>query len=412
MINLEKKHWIIIGVTIFVIAVFIFWPESEKDKLYNTVQKGDFRIEVNSSGELKAKESEDIKGPTSLRSHGIWQIKITDLVSEGTYVKQGDYVAQLDKSEVATKMSATATEVEKITSEYEQARLDTAIEMMKLRDELINLNYEIEEKKLISDQSTYEAPAVQRQAEIDLEKAERKLKQSIGNISLKRKQNAAKLHQVKLSLKQEQSKLDRLEELIQELKILAPKDGMVVYKRNWNGVKVTSGSQIGVWNPTVATLPDLSKMVTKTYVNEIDISNLKKGLSVNLTIDAFPDKTFTGKVIDVANVGEQLPNSDAKVFEVTVELNEKDTLLRPAMTTNNQILIEELTDVVFIPQESVFVTDSISYIVLKTGLGILKQKVELGKTNDNFVVITNGVSEGEELLMVKPEDVESLSWRK
>ena len=412
MINLEKKHWIIIGVTIFVIAVFIFWPESEKDKLYNTVQKGDFRIEVNSSGELKAKESEDIKGPTSLRSHGIWQIKITDLVSEGTYVKQGDYVAQLDKSEVATKMSATATEVEKITTEYEQARLDTAIEMMKLRDELINLNYEIEEKKLISDQSTYEAPAVQRQAEIDLEKAERKLKQSIGNISLKRKQNAAKLHQVKLSLKQEQSKLDRLEELIQELKILAPKDGMVVYKRNWNGVKVTSGSQIGVWNPTVATLPDLSKMVTKTYVNEIDISNLKKGLSVNLTIDAFPDKTFTGKVIDVANVGEQLPNSDAKVFEVTVELNEKDTLLRPAMTTNNQILIEELTDVVFIPQESVFVTDSISYIVLKTGLGILKQKVELGKTNDNFVVITNGVSEGEELLMVKPEDVESLSWRK
>ncbi|NQX98104.1 MAG: RND transporter, partial [Flavobacteriales bacterium] len=225
MINLEKKHWIIIGVTIFVIAVFIFWPESEKDKLYNTVQKGDFRIEVNSSGELKAKESEDIKGPTSLRSHGIWQIKITDLVSEGTYVKQGDYVAQLDKSEVATKMSATATEVEKITTEYEQARLDTAIEMMKLRDELINLNYEIEEKKLISDQSTYEAPAVQRQAEIDLEKAERKLKQSIGNISLKRKQNAAKLHQVKLSLKQEQSKLDRLEELIQELKILAPKDG-------------------------------------------------------------------------------------------------------------------------------------------------------------------------------------------
>ena len=410
MMNLEKKHWIIIGVVIFLIAVFIFWPESEKDKLYNTVQKGNFRIEVISSGELKAKESEDIKGPSSLRAHRIWQIKITDLVSEGTYVKQGDYVAQLDKSEVATKINTAATEVEKITTEYEQARLDTAIEMMKLRDELINLNYEIEEKKLISNQSTYEAPAVQRQAEIDLEKAERKLQQSIGNISLKRMQNAAKLHQVKLSLKQEQSKLDRLEALIEELKILAPKDGMVVYKRTWDGKKITSGSQIG-WDPTVATLPDLSKMVTKTYVNEIDISHLKKGLTVSLTIDAFPDKTFTGKVIDVANVGEQLPNSDAKVFEVTVELNEKDTLLRPAMTTNNQILIEELTDVVFIPQESVFVTDSISYVILKTGLGIIKQKVELGQTNDNFVVITNGVTEGEELLMVKPEDVESISWR-
>ena len=410
MKNLEKKHWIIIGVVAIVLLALIFWPENEKDKLYNTVQKGNFKIEVNSSGELKAKKSEDIKGPSSLRAHRIWQIKITDLVSEGTYVKEGDYVAQLDKSEVATKINSAATEVEKITTEYEQARLDTAIEMMKLRDELINLNYEIEEKRLISNQSTYEAPAVQRQAEIDLEKAERKLKQSIGNISLKRMQNTAKLHQVKLSLQQEQSKLDRLDALIQELKILAPKDGMVVYKRTWDGKKITSGSQIG-WDPTVATLPDLSKMVTKTYVNEIDISHLKKGLNVSLTIDAFPDKSFTGKVVDVANVGEQLPNSDAKVFEVTVEINEKDTLLRPSMTTNNQILVEELTDVIYISQESVFVTESVSYVVLKTGLGTEKQKVELGKTNDNFVVILNGLIEGEKLLMVKPEDVESLSWR-
>ena len=410
MKNLEKKHWIIIGVVAIVLLALIFWPEIEKDKLYNTVQKGNFKIEVNSSGELKAKKSEDIKGPSSLRAHRIWQIKITDLVSEGTYVKEGDYVAQLDKSEVATKINSAATEVEKITTEYEQARLDTAIEMMKLRDELINLNYEIEEKRLISNQSTYEAPAVQRQAEIDLEKAERKLKQSIGNISLKRMQNTAKLHQVKLSLQQEQSKLDRLDALIQELKILAPKDGMVVYKRTWDGKKITSGSQIG-WDPTVATLPDLSKMVTKTYVNEIDISHLKKGLNVSLTIDAFPDKSFTGKVVDVANVGEQLPNSDAKVFEVTVEINEKDTLLRPSMTTNNQILVEELTDVIYISQESVFVTESVSYVVLKTGLGTEKQKVELGKTNDNFVVILNGLIEGEKLLMVKPENVESLSWR-
>jgi len=411
MINLEKKHWIIIGAVSLMIIAFIFWPESEKDKLYNTVQKGDFKIEVNTSGELKAKESEDIKGPTSLRSYRIWQIKITDIVPEGTYVKTGGYVAQLDKSEVATKIIEAATEVEKITTEYEQARLDTAIEMMKLRNDLINLNYEIEEKQLISDQSTYEAPAVQRQAEIDLEKAERSLKQSINNIALKRQQNTAKLYQVKLSLQQQQSKLTRLEEVVQDLKIIAPKDGMVVYKRDWNGTKITSGSQISVWDPTVATLPDLSKMVTKTYVNEIDISHLKKGLSVNLTIDAFPDKSFTGKVVEVANVGEQLPNSDAKVFEVTVEINEKDTLLRPAMTTNNQILIEELKDVVYIPQESVFITDSISYVVTKTTLGLKRQQVELGKTNDNFVVIITGVTVGEELLMVKPEDVESISWR-
>ena len=409
--KLKKIHWTIIGVAALLIISFFISSDSETEKLLGKVQKGAFSIEVNTSGELKAKKSEDIKGPSSLRSHQIYNIKITDLITEGTYVQAGDYVAQLDKSDVGTKIASSTTEVEKITSKYEQARLDTAIEMMKLRDELINLNYEIEEKNLIANQSSFEAPAVQRQTEINLEKAERKLQQSVSNISLKRKQNTAKLHQISLSLKQEQSKLTRLEELMVALKIVAPKEGMLVYKRTWDGKKITSGSSIGVWNPTVATLPDLSKMVTKTYVNEIDISHLKKGLTVGISIDAFPDKSYTGEVLEVANVGEQLPNTDSKVFEVTIEINEKDTLLRPAMTTNNSILIEELKEVLFVPQESVFVNDSISYVVLKTGLGLKKQQVDLGKTNSNFVVIAKGLKEGEEFLMVKPEDIESISWR-
>lgn len=409
--KLSKTKWLIIAIISTILLAFLFWPENEESSLKGTVEKGEFRIEVNTSGELKAKKSEDIKGPTSLRAHGIWQIKITDLVTEGTYVKAGDYVAQLDKSEVGTKIITASTEVEKITSEYEQARLDTVIEMMKLKDELLNLSYTIEEKQLIYDQSTYEAPAVRRQAEIDLEKTKRSFNQKKNNIVLKREQNTAKLRQIELSLQQEQSKLTRLETLLNELRIIAPKDGMVVYKRTWNGSKITSGSQISVWDPTVATLPDLSKMVTKTYVNEIDISNLKKGLKVNLSVDAFPDKSYTGEVVDVANVGEQLPNSDSKVFEVTIEINEQDTLLRPAMTTNNSILIEELQDVLYIPQESVFVSDSISYAIVKTGLGLKKQEISLGKTNSNHVVVEEGLAEGEEFLLVKPEDDESITWR-
>lgn len=409
--KLSKTKWLIIAIISAILLAFLFWPENEESSLKGTVEKGEFRIEVNTSGELKAKKSEDIKGPTSLRAHGIWQIKITDLVTEGTYVKAGDYVAQLDKSEVGTKIITASTEVEKITSEYEQARLDTVIEMMKLKDELLNLSYTIEEKQLIYDQSTYEAPAVRRQAEIDLEKTKRSFNQKKNNIVLKREQNTAKLRQIELSLQQEQSKLTRLETLLNELRIIAPKDGMVVYKRTWNGSKITSGSQISVWDPTVATLPDLSKMVTKTYVNEIDISNLKKGLKVNLSVDAFPDKSYTGEVVDVANVGEQLPNSDSKVFEVTIEINEQDTLLRPAMTTNNSILIEELQDVLYIPQESVFVSDSISYAIVKTGLGLKKQEINLGKTNSNHVVVEEGLAEGEEFLLVKPEDDESITWR-
>lgn len=411
--KLKKIHWKIIGgLSLVIISIFIF-QDPETEKLLTKVKKGNFRIEVNTSGELISKNFVEIKGPSSLSSLRFSKIKINNLVTEGTLVKEGDFVAQLDETNVNTKIEESKTEVEKITSKYEQEILDTAIEMMKLRDQLINLNYDIEEKKVKVNQSTYEPPVVQRQYEIELEKSERTLQQNINSILLKRKQNEAKLYEIVLSLNQEKLKLKRYEELLKSLTVFAPQDGMIVYCTDpWGGTKITVGSEIRSWdNFVVATLPDFSKMLVKTYVNEIDISNLKNGLTVEISIDAFPDKIYSGKVIDVGNIGQQLQKSESKVFEVMIEINEMDSLLRPAMTANNNILIEELSDVLFIPQESVFVNDSISYVIVKTRFSLKKQKVFLGKSNSNFVVVEKGLAYGEQLLMVKPEDIESISWR-
>ena len=81
------------------------------------------------------------------------------------------------------------------------------------------------------------------------------------------------------------------------------------------------------------------------------------------------------------------------------------------MTTNNNILVEELREVLYIPQEAVFVNDSVSYAIVESGIGLKRQKIKLGKTNANFVVVEEGLKIGEELLLVKPENVESISWR-
>lgn len=409
--KLNRLHYIIIGAVALLVALIVFWPSSQEERLFSKVQRGDFRIEVMTSGEIKAKKSEDIKGPEGLRSNNIHQIKITDLIAEGTYVKKGDYIAQLDKSAVAEKITTATIEMEKIVSELEQAKIDTTIEMIKLRDDLLNMKYDIDEKKLVLSQSQYEPPTVKRQAEMDLEKTNRNYSQAVKNYALKERQNRTKVHQVQILLREKQNVLNRLEMLVNELTILAPKDGMLIYKRDWSGKKIVVGSQISSWNPTVATLPDLLKMVTKTYVNEIDIGNIKNGLGVDITIDAFPDEHYTGSVVEVANVGEKLPDSDAKVFEVVIDINEQDKMLRPAMTTNIKILVEELKDVLFVPQETIFNNDSINYVVVKSGLGLKRQKVVLGSTNDNFVVIESGLEENEEVLMVKPEEVGTISWR-
>jgi len=70
----------------------------------NTVELEDFVVNVTATGELQAKRSEKIRGPQGLRQANIYNVTISDLIPEGTVVKEGDYVAELDRSELDTKI--------------------------------------------------------------------------------------------------------------------------------------------------------------------------------------------------------------------------------------------------------------------------------------------------------------------
>lgn len=272
---------------------------------------------VSATGELKAKNSEEIKGPTGMRAAQIYQVTISDMVPEGTMVKKGDYVASLDRTELETKLKEAQTEIDKIETQLEQAKIDTAIELRGIRDELINLKFSMEERKLQVEQSRYEPQMVIQQAEIDLQKAERDFKQLEKKYELTQTKSRARISEILTSLKQQEFKREQLLNLASDFTVKAPKDGMVIYARSWDG-KIGPGSQISTWDPIVAELPDLSIMISKTYVNEVDISKVQKGQDVKVKVDAFPNREYGGTVIQVANVGEQLRGYDSKVFEITV----------------------------------------------------------------------------------------------
>jgi hypothetical protein len=180
---------------------------------------------------------------------------------------------------------------------------------------------------------------------------------------------------------------------------------MIIYKRDRMGAKRKLGSSINPWDNVVATLPDMSSMMSKTYVNEIDVSKVKPGQHVELVVDAFPEKTYTGTVTSVANIGEQLPNADAKVFEVLIEVDGSDPILRPSMTTGNKIITKTINDVIYIPLESVQAgPDSIPYVYLKNGT---RQIVVLGESNENNVVIEQGIQPNVQVYLSSPAKAES-----
>jgi HlyD family secretion protein len=150
-------------------------------------------------------------------------------------------------------------------------------------------------------------------------------------------------------------------------------------------------------------LPDLTKMISKTYVNEVDVRKIKAGQAVAIGLDAYPDKKLKGVVTRVANVGEQRPNSDSKVFEVSVEISGTDATLRPSMTTSNKIVTTIIPNANFVPLECLHNQfDSIIYIFKKDGLKIWKQEVMIGETNSNDAVILKGVTDNEKIFLSVP----------
>ena len=412
---MNKKLWIII-VAILGVAALIFWQMKSpaatagSEELISEVKEGKFEIFVFSTGELKAKNSTEITAPGSqLREAGIYsELKIEDLIQEGTVVKEGEYVASIEKNPIMTKLSDVALELDKKTSEFNQARLDTTLTLREARDELFNLKFAVEQASLEKEQSRFEAPATIRQKEIELEKANKSFTVKTENYKTKVKQAVTKVQIIQSDLSLAQSKLNRLQTLLGALTIKAPKSGMVIYSRNWNGAKKIVGSTVNSWDPGVATLPDLTQMQVITYINEVDIQKVKVGQYVEIGLDAEPGKKLEGGVAQVANVGEQKPNSDAKVFEVLIDVITSDSSLRPSMTTSCKIHSGSYKQVLSVPLEAINNDKNISLVYKKVGSGLVRQEVKVGAVNETHGITYAGLNKGDKVLLTTPADTANM----
>ncbi len=409
-----KKRNIIILTSIVVVLALVFIiqkftnPSAVSSEIFAEVKRGVFRIEVTTAGELDAKNSVEIRGPEGLMRAQIWQVKINTIVDEGTVVEKGGFIAMLDQSEIGDKIKQKDTDLKQTLSQYTQARLDTAMELRKARDELINRKFDIEENEIVLNQSQFEPPAEIKKAEITLEKSKRTYQQGLDNYLLQKEKSVAKVEEAAAKMMDDQNQLDFLNKLAGQFTVMAPEQGMVIYKRDWRGQKQGVGANIEPWDPVVAKLPDLSKMVSRTFINEVDINTVKLDQKVEIGLDAFPEKKLTGKVIEVANVGEQKPNSDAKVFQLLIEIHESDTTLRPGMTTSNTIVSGEISDVLFIPVESLHTQgDSISFVYKKSGMRTIKQEVLTGQSNADEIIILRGLDDKDVVFLSDPEGMEA-----
>lgn len=406
-----KKN-ILIGTVVIILFSLVYYyyqPSENADYISSEVQLGKFIIKINTSGDLFAKNSTRIMGPQSLRSVGITsELKINDIIDEGVVVDSGEYIGKIDPTPVLDKLKEVDANLEKYTASINRSKLDSALTLRSARDELANQEYAIAELELELENSKYETPVTIKKLRNNIVKSKRMYKQSINNYNLKKKKEENIVRTAVIDYQKVMNTKEKLLTVLDKFTIYAPQSGMLIYAKTWRGKKVKTGSNINWWDPVVAELPDLSKMNIKTYINEIDISLVKVDQLVEISVDAFPDKKLHGVITDVANIGEEMESTSAHVFEVIVEVKDIDEDLRPAMTTKNEIIIDIIDSTLFIPIECINTQDSITFVYSDNN----KIEVKAGKSNQNEIIILEGLEEGDKVYLQIPDGADNWSLKR
>ena len=411
--NIKRIFYVALPVVLLVI-LYLFFAKGETNPTHITirVERGTFNSIIFSSGQLESEKSQSIQIPEKLKDLNlrIYELAITDMIDEGTWVDSGDYVATLDHKAVEEQIKLAQDEMEKTLSEYEDGKIDSNLTLSNQRDVIVNAQLDMAEKKIIMEESIYESPSIQKKAGMDSDKAARKLEQEKRAYVLKTQQEENRVQRKYINYRQVLERSQELDKLFNSLEVRAPKAGILTYLKFPWGEIMKTGSKVGVYNSTIAKIPEMTNLISRTYINEIDISKIKIGQKVKLGIDAFPDKQLNGEVLTVANIGQAMPNSDAKVFEVKIKIYGVDKDLKPAMTTSNGIESGTFADTIMVASDAVFENDSLKYVY--TGLkSPVKQIVWLGDENENHVLIKKGLKAGDVVWLTEPENAVELHYQ-
>ncbi|MCA9217773.1 MAG: efflux RND transporter periplasmic adaptor subunit [Planctomycetales bacterium] len=229
------------------------------------------------------------------------------------------------------------------------------------------------------------------------------------NESLAQQTRAARDEAINTESK-EKERRERLEQQFENCKIYAPHDGMVVYHRERRGgMEIYEGALVRE-RQTILTIPDLSRMQVKTQVHEAVLDHVQKDLPATVKVDAFPDKTYRAIVDKVAVVpssnGGWMGSSSVKTYDTIVRLIDEVQAneLKPGMTAVVNIHVEELKDVVSVPVQAVVQVERNTWCYVKTQGGVERRDVKIGRSNDKFVHVIEGVDDGDQVVL-NPMDI-------
>lgn len=254
---------------------------------------------------------------------------------------------------------------------------------------------------------TYTLPMELADRQNAVKDAERGLANAREKSEISLKEKAVRLTSAEGKVKATEARLAKLEKESSYMTIKAPRAGLVYYGdpgEPWMHDNIKVGERVHQGN-TVITLPDLREMQVLIQVHEADIDLVKLEQPVHVTLEAVKDRVFDARVTKIGAVADSnWGNPENKTFEVEVTMAPIEIELRAGTTAKAEIQVETVANALQVPIHAVFSESGEHFAFVGQAAGFEKRAVKIGKNNNHFVQIVDGLNEGENVLLYDPRD--------
>ena len=425
---MTRRQWWIAGlgavaVGVGAVVALRHKPDAASSVPSYPVQQGEFVISLAlKGGELEAVKAENIVAP---RVRG--QLKIVELFPEGEQVAVGDLLVQFEQTDFQKRVMDAEQQVEVARADLEKTRATQKVEIAKLEADIKNQEANLRLAELTVERMAFEATIQKEEAQIEAHKAELGYQQAVEKLASQQVVNNAEVRKRQLEIERNERELDKARQELASTTIQAEKPGLVVYGKVWKGErpeKVRVGDEI--WGGVnVLSLPDLSQMQVKTYVNEVEVDKLDTGQVALIQLDALPGPTFHGRIKSIASLGrEKEGEKNVKVFDVVLSIEEQDARLKPGMTATAEVIVETIPPrpvaapdsvqtaagevaaaaplPLYIPLDAVFEKDGRALVYCLVRGQPEERAVTLGQKNEDFVIVEHGLTPDDRVALRDP----------
>jgi HlyD family secretion protein len=396
--RLKKSMLKIAGLSVFILLIILLSMSCKSNKSGEySVMSGSFRQTVIETGELEAIKASYIMMPRIPYQYG-YQFKIIGLTEHGKLVHKGDSIIKLDPSSVYKYIIEREDMLENELAAAKKQSVQSENNIQELMAQLRSEQAAYDLNKIEVERSVFDTDVKKRIKELELKQATVRLNRVKRNLALKPQLDNYDRKIQRIRVIQRESELKSAREALKQFLIRSPLDGTFQVAVNKNSANPQSW-KLGdspYQGYIIASIPDITFMKAKTYINEAEITKVKPGMKVIVRLDALPSVPFNGSITEISKIC--FSRDREKVFNVTVEISDSDPRLKPGMTVNCEYVLYESDNEVFVPNNCLLKEMGLTYIFVKKGVSVKKIEVKSGPANSTHTIIYTEFEQGQRLI--------------